>query len=43
MKKDVIQILIAFILFIISLFLPFPNSWVHTILYLISYLILEMY
>lgn len=39
MKKDVIQILIAFILFIISLFIPFQNAWVNTILYIISYLI----
>lgn len=39
MKKIIIQILIALLLFIISLLIPFENVWINPILYIISYLI----
>ncbi len=39
MKKDLIKILIAFILFIVSLCIPFEMSWINPALYLISYII----
>ncbi len=39
MKKKVIQILISFILFIISLLIPFPNVWINNIIYILSYLV----
>ena len=39
MKKDLIKILIAFILFIVSLCIPFNAMWINPDLYLISYII----
>lgn len=39
MKKKGIQILISFILFIISLLISFPNVWINNIIYIFSYLI----
>lgn len=39
MKKSVIQISIALILFIISLLISFENIWINRSLYIISYLI----
>ena len=39
MKKNVIQILIAFVLFVVSLLVSFKNIWLNNILYIISYLI----
>ena len=39
MKKDLIKILIAFILFIVSLCIPFEMPWINPVLYLISYII----
>ena len=39
MKKDLIKILIAFILFIVSLCIPFNAMWINPALYLISYII----
>lgn len=39
MKKNVIQILIALILFLVSLLISFENIWLNNILYIISYLI----
>ena len=39
MKKSVIQISISLILFLISFFISFRNTWISNILYMISYLI----
>lgn len=39
MPKNIIQISIAFLLFIISLFGSFENTCIHNILYIISYLL----
>lgn len=39
MKKSVIQILIALVLFLISLLISFENIWINRSLYIISYLI----
>lgn len=39
MKKKLIQILIAFLLFFVSLILPFENVWINNCIYIISYLI----
>ena len=39
MKKDLIKILIAFILFIVSLCIQFNAMWINPALYLISYII----
>lgn len=39
MKKKAIQIIISFILFIISLFISFPDAWINNTIYILSYLI----
>lgn len=39
MKKRTIQIVIAFLLFIISLLIPFQNVWINNIIYIFSYLV----
>ena len=39
MKKRTIKILIAMILFLVSLLIPFPNIWVHNSIYFVSYVI----
>lgn len=39
MKKKAIQILIALILFVISLLIPFQNVWINNIIYILSYII----
>ena len=39
MPKNIVQISIASLLFIISLFSSFENIWIHNILYIISYLL----
>ena len=42
MKKEIIKILIAFILFIISLTVSFNPTWINVALYVISYLIVRI-
>lgn len=42
MKKRAIKIVIAFILFILAIAIPFPNIWINNILYFISYLIVGL-
>ena len=42
MKKRAIKIIIAFILFLISLVISFENIWINSILYIISYLIVGL-
>ncbi len=42
MKKDLIKIIISFILFVIALVVPFQNIWVNKIIYVISYLIVGL-
>lgn len=42
MKKNVIKILIALLLFIISLLISFPNIWINNTIYIISYLIVGL-
>lgn len=39
MKKEVIKVSIAFILFVIALAVPFENVWINTIIYVVSYII----
>ncbi len=39
MKKEVIKVSIAFILFVIALAVPFENVWINTVIYVISYII----
>ena len=39
MPKNIVQISIASLLFIISLFSSFENIWIHNTLYIISYLL----
>ena len=39
MKKQIIQIVSAFILFIIALCAKFENIWINRAIYLIGYLI----
>ena len=42
MKKDLIKIIISFILFVIALVVSFQNIWVNKIIYVISYLIVGL-
>ena len=42
MKKRTIKIIIAFILFLVSLVISFENVWINSILYIISYLIVGL-
>ena len=42
MKKRTIQILIALILFAISLLIPFKNVWINNIIYILSYTIVGL-
>ena len=42
MKKRTRKIIIALILFIISLAIPFTNEWINKIIYIISYLIVGL-
>ena len=39
MNKELRKIIVAFILFIVSLLIPFKNEWINKIIYIISYLI----
>ena len=39
MKKRAIKIIIAFILFILALVIPFENIWINRGIYIISYVI----
>ena len=39
MKKSIIKIVVAFILYILALVIPFTNEWVNKIIFIISYLI----
>ena len=39
MKKKTIQIVISFLLFIVSLFIHFQNAWINNGIYILSYLI----
>lgn len=39
MKKRAIQIIVAFLLFIVSLLVSFPNVWINYMLHIFSYLI----
>ena len=42
MKKDIIKITIAFILFIISIIIPFSQPYINVILYIASYVIVRV-
>lgn len=42
MKKRAIKIIIAFIIFIIAIVVPFQNIWINNVLFLISYLIVGL-
>ena len=42
MKKKVIKIIIAFILFLISLVISFENEWINKGLYIVSYLVVGL-
>ena len=42
MKKRGIKIIIAFVLFIISLIIKFPNEWLNNGIYILSYLIVGL-
>lgn len=42
MKKRAIKIVIAFILFILAMVIPFPNIWINNTLFLIAYLIVGL-
>ena len=42
MKKEVIKVVIALILFLISLIIPFENAWINIGIYIISYLIVGL-
>ena len=42
MKKRTIKIIIAFILFLVSLVISFENVWINSMLYIISYLIVGL-
>lgn len=42
MKKDILKIGIALLLFIISLFIPFENKWINNSMYIISYIIVGL-
>ena len=42
MKKEVIKVVIALILFLISLIIPFENAWINIGVYIISYLIVGL-
>lgn len=42
MKKRVIQILIALLLFMISLLIPFEKIWINKIIYILSYMIVGL-
>ena len=42
MKKDSIKIVISFVLFLIALLVPFQNSWISIVLYVISYLLVGL-
>lgn len=42
MKKRALKIVIAFILFVLAIAIPFQNIWINNILYFISYLIVGL-
>lgn len=42
MKKEVIKVVIALILFLISLIIPFENAWINIGIYIVSYLIVGL-
>ncbi len=42
MKKRLLQVIIAFLLFLIALSVPFSNEWVENGIYLVSYIIVGM-
>lgn len=42
MKKTITQILIALLLFIIALLIPFENIWINNIIYILSYLVVGL-
>ena len=42
MKKETIKIIVAFILFLISLVIPFENEWINKGLYIVSYLVVGL-
>lgn len=42
MKKEVTKVVIALILFLISLIIPFENAWINIGIYIISYLIVGL-
>ena len=39
MKKDVIKIVVALILFLLAMFINFPNEWINNCIFILSYLI----
>ena len=39
MKKDVIKIVVALILFLLAMFIDFPNEWINNCIFILSYLI----
>ena len=42
MKKNLIQIIISFVLFLIAILIPFENDLINKALYIISYLIVGL-
>ena len=39
MKKDVIKIVVALILFLLAMFIDFPNEWINNCIFILSYII----
>ena len=39
MKKDVIKMVVALILFLLAMFINFPNEWINNCIFILSYLI----
>lgn len=42
MKKDIIKIIIALILFVSSLTISFNPTWINIVMYVISYIIVRI-
>ena len=39
MKKDVIKIVVALILFLLAMFIKFQNEWINNCIFILSYII----
>ena len=42
MKRDLIKIIIASVLFVIALLIPFPYEWINNVIFIVSYLIVGL-